>query len=288
MLCAFLALGRSSYLQTGIGAYHVNQTITPEDPLILNITYYPFYIIFREVPETVDYIESSSRSTSEQAHDYFSNGKQLPLYRAFELPRGQITFTASTTSEIKFSYVSMPGLCQKGVYFSTSSQDSLVLAPTGKDFFKLRNYDDKCFIFTEPVKQEAHIELTAQDAGDLIYIYRDFYNYECISGVSHINRTVHIGNATNPSVIRIVTDRKTPPRRLALTLNKGSGHGTNSAVHTPRHREEPCEVVKTWYSEELVITLIICSVFMIMCLVFLVICKFKQSRVAGLLSGDEI
>ena len=273
-----------------IGAHHVSEEVTPDDPLIINITYYPFYIVFYDVPSTVFYNEFYSRSPSRvNPRDWMCDGGKLPLYRAIELPYGQIMFNTTVNSSVRFMYMSMPGRCQTGIFFSVSTVESILLTSSGKDFYKLGNYDDKCFVVAVPSLIRARIEMSTDDADDIVYFYKDYYNYSAIANVN-LHWADTIGNEESPVIIRLVTSRETPPHSFQFSYESPGPLGKEGReTYIPRHRKEECEVVWTWYSEELIILLIVCSCFLVLLLLFMLICSYKQRKLEHrLLTTSEL
>ena len=262
-----------------IGAHHVSEEVTPDDPLVINITYYPFYIVFYDVPETTVYHEFYSRSPERvNPRDWACDGANLPVYRAIELPYGQIVFNSTANDVVKFMYMSMPGMCQTGVFFSVAPVDSTLLNPSAKEFFKLGNYDDKCFVVGIPAAIHATIKMSADDASDIVYFYSGYYNYSAIASGS-LNWRDDIGTSEAPVVVRLVTSRETPPHSFLFQYESSGGEGKGGQdTHIPRHRVEECEQKSTWYSEELIILLIVCSCFLVLLLVFMLICSYKQRK----------
>jgi hypothetical protein len=227
------------------------------------------------------YYEYYSRSVNRHTpHDFFSPGGNLPVVRGIELPYGSATFEASVPTTLQFTYVSMPGICHTGLYFSNRSADTVQLSPTSDGFFKLHNFDDKCFIFIAPDTQQINITESAVDALDIVYLYHDFYNYTALASAS-LSWSGSIGTPSSPVVIRLVTSKATPPTgfRIKMASNLPVISSSSNATFIPRHREPDCETDTHWWSETLVIMLMLISGLLILISVAILVIQRRTLKI---------
>lgn len=261
------------------GSNHYTITLSTNDQYCINISYFPFYIVFYEVASSVTYHEYYSRSLARITNqDFNATGKDIPLFRAFELPYGSITLTTSKdNARVRFTIVCMPGLCKTGIVLSTSKSESYVLEPNQKGFLHLSNLDDKCFVFANPGVIRFAAAQVSTDDDDQFFIYESYYNYTSYTGT--FSEAGSVGNNTNAPVFRILTTETIQPSKFRISFSTDlAPENPKTEIHIPRHREPGCEEVQKWYSEELVITLITLSCFFAVILVVIVVCQFTNRK----------
>lgn len=262
-----------------IGMFKLDRELSSDETLCINITNYPFYISFYDLSSDLEYNEYYSMSTDRIIpEDYFFNGSELLQlgFRSFELPYSSITFTArSDSSHISLTYLSMPGLCTTGIYFCRSHSDKLIFDKNGDDFFRIKNYDDKCIIFIPPTQTIVKFSQESKDKHDQVYLYKNFTNYDGFSGSFETKDYAYDENETN--MVRLLMNSDVTPEKITITFDPLALYKPlSSSYFIPRHKEPKCEVIDRWYSEELIITLIVCCVFFFVLIVIILICRFKH------------
>lgn len=283
----FIFLLRFSYqsqcnytITSQIGMQKFERDLFLGETLCINITFYPFYISFYDLPPSLKYNEYYSISTDRvDPIDYFFNGSDLLNvgFRSFEHPYGSITFTAvENLSHVSFTYLSMPGLCTTGIYFCRSSNDRLIFEKNGQGFFKIRNYDDKCIIFIPPTQTIIKFNQESTDQYDQVYIYKNFTDYDGFSGSFSMKEYMYSQNETR--MLRLLMNSDKTPEKIEINFDPLAIYSSlKSSYFVPRHKEPECEVIDHWYSEELIITLIVCCVFFFILILIFLICRFRYS-----------
>jgi hypothetical protein len=263
-----------------LGAHHAEYTITKEQELCINITQFPFYIMFYEFPDGLIYHEYYSRSPRRQTNrDVVYDSKNYSAYRAIELPYGSITFsTVKDSVEFRFTYATLPGYCRTGMYMNNAGSDKVSLSPTSKGFNLLGNYDDKCFLFATPIQQTIKIKQISLDPNDRVFLHTSYTAAQTYSG--NISKELVWGSDKEPPFVRILTNKGDPPKSLDISLLTASSGASRpeTVVHIPRGKAIDCEHEITWYSEDLVIMLIACCVFFAIIFILLIACKISNSR----------
>ncbi|EAY02768.1 hypothetical protein TVAG_369960 [Trichomonas vaginalis G3] len=263
-----------------MGVYHHVETIDVDKTYCINATYYPFYLIFDEFEEGIVLNEYYSRSPNrETTRDAVFTSDNLTTFRVFELPYGSFTIKAIKSSMVSFSYISLPGYCQTGVYLSSYHSDLVQLSPSQKNFYKLGNYDDKCFIFSTESAQSFKIDQISKDQLDRVFYHTNYREFDVATG--NFSKTYHYTPvATQPRpFVRLLTNRGLPPDLLKISFEAGAKtEREDSGTNIPRGRTIDCEHILTWYSEELIIMLIACCVFFGIIFVMLVSCKIMSKR----------
>ena len=267
-------------LNAELGARHVYASVSSDKELCINITQFPFYLIFYNFPNDLIYREYYSRSPKRQTtRDVVFDATNYTSYRAIELPYGSITFSTNNTdtTEFSFTYATLPGYCQTGMYMNNAAKDEIILTPDGKGFYSLGNYDDKCFLFANPNDQTLRIKQTSMNPNDRVFLYTSYTESMTFSG--NISKELVSGNSTHVPFIRVLTNRGDPPMRLSIELltTGKNPKKPEMAIHIPRGRTVDCEHKIMWYSEELVIMLIACCFFAIV-LILLIACKIANLR----------
>ena len=169
----------------------------------------------------------------------------------------------------------MPGLCTTGIYFCRSNNDKLIFNKNGNDFFKIRNYDDKCIIFIPPTQTIINFKQVSTDQHDQIYIYRNFTDYDGFGGSFSMKNYEYLANESN--MIRLLMNSDVTPDQIVIYFDPLSIYKSlTSSYFIPRHKEPECEVIDHWYSEELIITLIVCCAFFFILIIIILICRFRN------------
>jgi len=266
-------------IETKMGAFHIQEIIDPGEVLCINITQYPFFIVFYDVDDKVSYSEYYSRSPNRETNrDYFANGSRVPVFRAIELPYGSISLSSIEHKRVSFTYAALPGYCQTGAYFSSHELDTITLTPHLRDFYKLSNYEDKCFIFSAPTSQLFFVKQTSSDPLDRVFIHETYTNFSSYAGT--FSYSGQVGNVFEAPFIRILTNRGKPPSSVSITFRsqESSAPRPLTGTHIPRGKNINCEKVHHWYSEELVIMLICCSSFFALILILFALCSFVKCQ----------
>jgi hypothetical protein len=210
------------------------------------------------------YYEYYSRSPARiNPHDETFAGPSLPVVRKFDLPYGSVTFESPLLVEVQFTILSMPGMCRTGLYFTNESSDFVAMSPSANatfPFATLSNYDDKCFAFVAPAPQNISVRLRAEDAKDTVFIYTSFWNYTAHAAPRLAVGGV-FGDERQQPVVRLVTSRETPPEMVQVEMATALPPSLAGArdVVIPRHKEPECAKERKWYSEELVVVLLVVS-----------------------------
>ena len=267
-----------SYLNISRGVHHYTHEFKKNDQLLINITQFPFYIIFSSFPENLTYYEYSSRSPERITNrDISFTSNNYQVYRTIELPYGSITLEATKSLTFTFTYAVLPGYCTTGVYMNTDIIDSITMSSKSAGFYQLNNYEDKCFIFTtEAESLQISVKQVSFDASDRVFFhttYTDSYTRAGNFSESWIEPSVD-----EVPFVRVLTNRGEPPTNLNIDMSSNGAKPSNpqTVTHIPRGRQLDCEHEMHWYSEELVIMLAVCSGFLAIVLVLLIACRIAN------------
>ncbi|OHT10623.1 hypothetical protein TRFO_04110 [Tritrichomonas foetus] len=276
-------------ITSALGIHKVDQELEYGKSMCINITYYPFYIAFYDISPNVRYNEYYSRSKDRKnPKDFTAVGSELVssiIFRAIELPYGSITLTAhEPSSRLRFIYFSMPGLCQTGIYFSNTNFEEISLMPLSSsslsllstsgltNFTRLRNFDDKCFVYVPPHQTTVKFSQTSKDPTDQFFIYKNFTDYQAFAGTFSTKEVTY--NENESFLLRILTNGDITPEKVTISVeSKESIPSGVSKFFIPRHKEPECEIVFHWYSEELIIALLACCGFFLVLSVIIIMFK---------------
>ena len=276
----FLISCEIHYLNITRGVHHITHSINRGDSLCINITQFPFYIIFDSFPSSLTYYEYASRSPQRYStRDKVFNSSNYETYRAFEIPYASITFETTRTIDFSFTYALLPGYCQTGTYFSTDNIDSVSMTPKSSGFYKIGNYEDKCFIY--PIYTSAlhlSVKQMSYDSMDRIFLYHNYS--DCTPYAGNISLTYDGPSEEIVPFIRILTNRGKPPSNINIEMSASASKPDvpQVATHIPRGRDIDCEEELKWYSEELVILLAVCCGFLGIILILLIACTVANKK----------
>ncbi|OHT12882.1 hypothetical protein TRFO_17153 [Tritrichomonas foetus] len=274
MISIFLLLlfyDRCNYdLSPKIGTEHFIYNSNEDELICINITVYPFIIIFNEFDENSIFQQFSSQYN---LSDLFIKSESLlrffPIYQYFESPFDVIVIKTPTATKISFTTVSFPGICQNGIYISNYLIDSLSFSNDGDDFFKLNVYDDKCIVYSTEFLQTVKIEMQSNDNEDQVFIYHSFEEFISINGNSSTEITSK--NEKYPLIIRIVADEENPPTSIKIDFSTSiTSSPTNFQprcdFYLPASKIEKCPDLDTWYTEKTAILVVVstCGSFLIL------------------------
>lgn len=244
-------------LFSSIGAQFYSITTNDDDLVCINITTYPFFIIFNEFNNDVIYQQYSSPSNDINL-DKKSESllRFLPVFKMFESPYAFIVLKTPIGGNISFTMASYPGMCQNGMYLSNRMEDNIAFPqsdslPGAQKFFTLNEYDDKCILYSTPfsdfssnssnLRQHIKIELQSKNCDSQVFIYSSFKDFNSISGNATIEQTTNeppiitnyhndktttakgvykLNNETSnsPFIIRIVASEKVPPTLVNISF----------------------------------------------------------------------
>lgn len=281
MLAIFIQQIKSNCDKTFVhdmGVYHTSSQIESTQTFCINVSYYPFYIMFDEFPDGLELHEYYSRSPNRETNrDQVFTSSNITAFRVFDLPYGYMTLKATKPTQFAFTYISLPGYCQTGVYLSTFKNDQVYLSQSGHKFYNLGNYDDKCFIFGTDSTQRFKVEQVSSDKLDRIFFHRSYRDYSVAAG--NITESWEVEPSATRPFLRLLTNRGKPPSSLKIKYEAAQKPVLQtSGQYTPRGRTIDCEHIPTWYSEELIIMLIACCIFFAIIFILLVSCRIHSKR----------
>lgn len=231
------------------------------DNICINITINPHYLVFQQFEDDTLYIQYTSNNNNLFKLDFVTLLRFLPIYQAYQDPFSSVTITTPSPTHIAFTSASIPGMCKDGIYFSTLAHDSITLKPDALNFFSLNPYDDKCILFADLADDIIVTTIESDDNEDQLFVYTNFTDYYSFNG----NSTFSITSASDsPLLMRIVADDSSPPTLIRIIKNSTNPKNVrNPGMDWFVNKKEPqeCNNIKTWYSEGLVIFIIVCTLF---------------------------
>lgn len=243
----------------GMRTYHMD--MVEGNNVCMDILYYPTIVIFQDFDEDMVFTKYISLTGEEDEYEAKSTYvRYLKNYQAFREPYNKIEFTANSNVTLRFTVLSVPDICNDGLFISTKKQDTFRLSTSQVDNQALHPYDDKCFIPATTGHVDIWVDMTSDYPDTMLYVHENFTNF-----------TVYEANMSKkfsligPHFFRVIVSPD--------TQNTSVHFGFNAKEHTsynPRtdyfYREQfadVCPEKKTWASEVLAATFAVLDAILI-------------------------
>ena len=250
------------------GAETIEIETEENNNICINTTFYPTYLLIDSFADDTEYIQYNSIESKQYQIESNAILRFLPMYQNLEKPFSSSTIFTPSPTNVTISIISLPGLCNDGVYFSNKRIDSVKFSKYSTGFESLEVYDDKCLIFTSSGNKNATIEISSNDNEDQLFVYYSYDNYTSISGNNSFSFEMDENNS-NPLIFRIIADDKSPPEWTRITIETDGDEPRNemSDYYTPVFVPPTCDDSNLWYNEQVAIVLIVITVLLfILCL----------------------
>ena len=255
----------------------------------INTTFYPTFILIDTFSDDTEYIQYNSIDNGQYNIESNAILRFLPMYQSLETPFSCSTIFTPSPTNLTITTVSLPGLCNDGIYFSNKKTDTIKFSRHSTGFENLDVYDDKCLIFTSIGNKNVSLEINSNDNEDQLFVYYTYDNFTSISGNNSFSFEMDETSLT-PLIFRIVADDKSPPEWTKVTIETDGDEPRNemSDFYTPIFVPPTCDDSDLWYNEELAIVLIVLTVLLfIFCLIAGKQCIKSNKENNNLLSAAE-
>lgn len=264
------------------GVHHHRYEVTETEEVCINITNYPFFIIFpSNLGESVIYHEYYSRNNS----NFYSNytkivGTNLPFYRSIEVPYCSMTFSSTDTDKIYFTTVILPGNCDLSLYFSSKTRDSVMLSEDFEDFYEIKSYDDKCLIYVTPGLKTFKVKQSSVSEANRVLFYDSDGSIEDV-GFGDFTKDWSDGNESFSPFLRVLTSDDDPPTSVIVdvSVDETEAYGDMSAYHVIRGRSAECTSYNVTFSENIVILLIASNILSVVCLLAFLVQWIRKRKI---------
>ena len=216
--CFLFLEAKEIEIDVELGAKHHNYEMEENDIIFIHSIYYPFLIILNNYADNTIFSEYSSLF-DDVKQNFQSNEvymRLLPIYKTFSNPFTFIKIIAKSQSIIKFTLVSIPSMCNNGIYVSTKENDKIQFSNSATDFFNLKANDDKCVVFGSHNTQTVSLQMVSDDYNDQFFVYKSFLEWNSISGNNSL--TITQEDEDIPLLVRIVADDIKPPISASISF----------------------------------------------------------------------
>jgi hypothetical protein len=212
----------ASTFSTSLGLEQFDRSTNDGDILCLNVTAYPFALVFHRFSDDTVYrdcfypVEGPPECRAQAL-------RFLPLQRSLLAPAHILEIETPTATDLSFMTVTLPGMCSDGIYFSSLPFGTLRLHPGGSDFHNLTVFDDKCVVFGPQEIVSLTMFINSDDEEDQLYVYYSFTNFTSVSGNSTVFVTDY--NARErPLFVRVVADDFRPAREVLIAWESSANY----------------------------------------------------------------
>ena len=279
-------------IDTELGVRHYSLDCQIGDTVLVKSLYYPFIIIFNSFNDDTTMIEYNSLSynstTFSQSSEVYI--RFLPTFITYTTPFSFLNFFINSNTTLKFTLATLPGMCKNGFYISTKETDIIQFSKSAVNFFKLKEFDDKCIIFGSHNTHILSLEMKSYDSEDQFFIYSSYTNFTSISGNSTF--TIQQNDPEHPPFARIVTDDLLAPESATIlfsTIDDNNGTSRNQEYQYEDGLTEKTECQRSPLdSEALAIGLLILLLILgISCLTLIATQCLKRQDFTAFNSSEE-
>jgi hypothetical protein len=260
-----------------LGVHQHNFASQEYDHTCINFTVAPFAFVPNNFGEDTLYREYSYTLDGSITRTEFSM-RFLPLFQYLEDPFHSIEIYTPSPTDLSFMTVNLPGMCQNGIYFSTTAIGEVVLSRHSTGFHNLSIYDDKCLVFGPQESIDLTIDMTSDDFEDQLFIHHSYTNYTSLSG----NATWEMTNYSSslPLFLRLVADDLSPPDMISVSyeFTGPTGRHPRQDIMVPVSPLQVCDRDEIWCDEALAVAmLVVTSVLVTGLLLWICIFSIRQT-----------
>ena len=250
LLCERVSANCSHVITGGLGLRTFRAHLTdPNDEICINISIFPFFIVFGEMPGDMEYIEYRSFNDTSRLDFYKSGiGELLPSFQVINLPFASVTLRCPSCGVVSFSYGSVQSICKTGIFFTNFRNSMIDLSSSFQSEKSLAQNEDKCIVFTARNVQRFHMFFAL--SGCLI-VYNGTFDFIKLTGEDEFDFQFNMSNET-PSIFRILTGESIMEERFSISIENESPKPFNefTSFYDPINRSEancppnkPCNVL---------------------------------------------
>lgn len=217
--------------------YHL---IEVDEEICINITYFPFFIIFNKMPQNMKYLEyRSTKNTKDLTLFRSFDGEYLSYFFRIEYPFASITMFCPRGDFVSFSFGTFPGICKTGTHITNFRKYQFELSSKYQQKNSILPFDDKCVLFTSIGIQRIQIDYDL--LGNLL-IYKNAFDFQLLDGKGWIDFSVN--STSMPTLLRILIGNTTHSQRASFFIENDSPPPLNefNVFYDPVNRTiPPCD-----------------------------------------------
>ena len=257
--------------QNNLGAELFSQEMNEGEKLCINISYYPSFVVFDDFEKdtlfsifTHSPLADSPQSVKSTYIRYLNN--YVPILDPFV----QIVFESESPVNLSFTLLSLPGMCNDGIYFTTKTNENYILSTEESGFNKISPFHDKCIFKSVTDETNVTMSYSTDSHWSQAFVYESYDRYYSIG-----NNETHAFSTTDPYFYRIIVGEHSYYNQLSISFESPD----DSEGYMPRddyfYFEEisnTCNDENTWVNNEIAIVCL--TIFIVLLLtVFLWLTK---------------
>ena len=222
------------------------------DTVCVNVTAYPFSIVFGEFGDSTLYREYTHRPVSgAKMRSFEALLRFMPMHRTLIEPEHSITITAVDATRLSFTTAELPGMCGEGIYLSTVASNVLEFSPaSSRSFFGLREFDDKCVVLGPYENASISVEVKSDDYEDQVFVHTMYTEYGSVSG-----NDTYSAEVSEPVFFRIVADNVNNSCYMKINVTSDlNARNPLIATFIPTRAPQACDETPVWYNERIAVT----------------------------------
>ena len=254
--------------EIGIKNYR-NIELGEGEKICMNLTYYPTFLIFEDFEKDTKFysIVRSPLPTSpvEQKSTYL---RYLKNYKSFIRPFGEFYIEAESAASVSFTVLSMPGMCQDGIFISTNKNEEIELSPKSEGIMNLDSMNDKCVINTVKDTSNISVSFSSDSNWSQIYVYKSLTEFEAVGA----NETYEKNETKHTRLIRIITGNYSNDNRVNIKFASDGDEGYNprSDFFVYENIADKCKDEAQWVTNEIAVTFVIIAAALILAIVIVI------------------
>ena len=256
MLSLLVACGASACthaIRVELGVRNYEFDLGAGDTVCLNVTAYPFSILFGDFGDNTLYREYTRRPIEgSSVRSFEALLRFLPMHRTLIEPEHSITLTAIDPTRLSFTTAELPGMCREGIFLSTMATNAVEFGPEFPvTFFRINEFDDKCIVIGPYSLATVNVDLQS-DGEDQVFIYHDFTEYDVITGTDNYD-----GNFSEGAFLRVVTYNESSGSNIRINVTCDSNaRNPRTAQFIPTRPPQACDPPHVWYNERIAVTMV--------------------------------
>ena len=259
-----------NYVKTNhLGAEMFTTELEKGETLCMNISYYPTFVIFENFAKDTKFDVIKHYPVTESPELRKSTYiRYLNNYISILEPFAQIIFTAESSDLLSFTVLSIPGMCDDGIFFTTKTKNQIILSTEGTGFNKIAPFSDKCVFKSVPGETNVSISYETDSNWSQVFIYDAFDDFYSLS-----NDDSHSFNTASPLFYRVLVGEHSNYNKVTVSFDSDdelAGYMPREDYFYFEEIVDYCESEKTWATQEIaIIVLTVCIILLIIVLLWL-------------------
>ena len=200
--------------QNNLGAELFSQEMNEGEKLCINISYYPSFVVFDDFEKdtlfsifTHSPLADSPQSVKSTYIRYLNN--YVPILDPFV----QIVFESESPVNLSFTLLSLPGMCNDGIYFTTKTNENYILSTEESGFNKISPFHDKCIFKSVTDETNVTMSYSTDSHWSQAFVYESYDRYYSIG-----NNETHAFSTTDPYFYRIIVGEHSYYNQLSISF----------------------------------------------------------------------